>query len=57
MKVLHILRSDPDQMVSGFIAELSRDSESERFPLYEDEVDYSQLVTKIFAGDQVICWW
>ncbi len=57
MKVLHILRSEPDQMVSGFMAELSQDSESERFPLYEDVVDYSQLVTKIFAGDQVICWW
>ena len=57
MMILHILRSEPDQMVGTFIKELSNHSESDEFLLYEDEVNYSQLVKKNFASDQVVCWW
>ncbi len=57
MKILHILRSEPDEMVRKFIRETSRGMESPEIPLYKGEVDYDQVVKEIFANDQVISWW
>jgi len=57
MKILHILRSEPDEMVRKFIRETSRGMESLEIPLYKGEVDYDQVVKEIFANDQVISWW
>ncbi len=57
MKILHILRSEPDEMVRKFIRETSRGLESLEIPLYKGEVDYDQVVKEIFANDQVISWW
>jgi len=57
MKILHILRSEPDEMVRKFIRETSRGTESLEIPLYKGEVDYDQVVKEIFANDQVISWW
>jgi len=57
MKILHILRSEPDEMVRKFIRETSRGMESLEIPLYKGEVDYDQVVKEIFANDLVISWW
>ncbi len=57
MKILHILRSEPDEMVRKFIRETSKGLESLEIPLYKGEVDYDQVVKEIFANDQVISWW
>lgn len=57
MNILHVLRSEPDQIIKRFIEKVSQDIEYEEFPLYKDEVDYELLVAKVFASDQVICWW
>ncbi len=57
MKILHILRSEPDEMIRMFIRETSAAAEPIEFPLYQENVDYDELVEKIFASDRVICWW
>ncbi len=57
MKILHILRSEPDDMVRMFIQEVSQGQESIEVLLYQGEVDYGQLVKDIFASDRVISWW
>ncbi len=57
MKILHIMRSEPDEMVRKFIRETSRGLESLEIPIYKGEVDYGQVVKEIFANDQVISWW
>ena len=57
MKILHILRSEPDEMVQHFVVETSENKEWEASRLFIDQVDYNELIQKIFASEQVICWW
>ncbi len=57
MKNLHLLRSEPDDMVRTFIDEGYRGDENLRVPLYEGEPDYDGLVREVFACDRVISWW
>ena len=57
MKILHILRSEPDERVHSFIVETSENEEWEASRLFIDQVDYNELVQKIFSSERVICWW
>jgi hypothetical protein len=57
MTTLHILRSEPDEMVRLFIEQISRGEQSLESPLYQGEVDYDRLVEDIFKSDRVISWW
>lgn len=57
MKLLHILRSEPDDLVRRFIQGMSRDRPSQEVRLYQGRVDYDRLVKDIFESDRVICWW
>ena len=61
-KVLHILKSEPDETVAGLIEAQAAEGDVAVVSLYQDEitgavVDWSRLVEDIFAYDQVICWW
>ena len=61
-KVLHILKSEPDETVSRVIAAQSFKEEVAVVSLYRDEitghaVNWSRLVEDIFTYDRVICWW
>lgn len=57
MKLLHILRSEPNDLVRRFIQGMSRERASQEVPLYQGPVDYDRLVKDIFESDRVICWW
>ena len=57
MKTLHILRSEPDDVIRMLMEEASADGESVEIPLFQGEVDYDRLATAIFESDQVISWW
>lgn len=57
MKILNIYQSEPDETVQKLVEIVTRDRESESFDLHVDSPDYDQLVDKIFAADQTICWW
>jgi len=57
MKILHILRSEPDDLVRLFIQGTSRGQSAKEVPLHRGPVDYDQLVRDIFQSDKVICWW
>jgi len=57
MKNLHLLRSEPDEMVTLFIEEGYRGDENLQVRLYEGEPDYDWLVRELFACDRVISWW
>ena len=56
MKVLHVLKSEPDAMVESFMGAFSED-EVTTVPLYEGDVDWEALVDDIFSHDTIICWW
>ena len=57
MKVLHILRSEPDVMTTTLIKKTFDESQPIMVSLFEVEVDYTQLVRNIFEADKVISWW
>ena len=57
MKILNVYRSEPDETVKKLVAIVTRDRDTESFDLYIDNPDYDQLVDKIMAADQTICWW
>jgi hypothetical protein len=57
MKVLHVLRSEPDAVTRGLIDGMSRSGGGKEVALYEGRVDYDRLVQDIFQSDKVICWW
>ena len=56
MKVLHILRSRPDDMVKFLVGQMTQGG-GRQVPLYEGNVDYTRLLAEIFESDKVICWW
>lgn len=57
MKLLHILKSEPDEKTRTFMDILSEGEEAAQFSLYEDAADYEKLIDMIFAYDKVITWW
>lgn len=56
MNTLHILRTEPDQEVGRLIRAIG-DSEARQIALYDDDVDYEQLIDEVFSHDRVISWW
>jgi hypothetical protein len=56
MKVLHILKSEPDDTVVDLMG-VFEDEQVETVKLDDDGVDWEGLVDRIFAADKVICWW
>jgi len=56
MKVLHILKSEPDETVAGFL-EAFADQDVTTVPLFDGDVDWETLVEEIFSHDKIICWW
>lgn len=57
MRVLHILRNEPDETVEKLIDGLSEDWDATVMPLFSCAVDWRRLVDDIFAHDRVISWW
>ena len=57
MKLLHILKSEPDHNTRSLMAILSEGNEASQFPLYEEEPDYEKLIEAIFENEKTISWW
>jgi len=57
MKLLHILKSEPDDIAKTLMAILSEGNEVSEFPLYGQGADYEKLIDTIFENDKVISWW
>jgi len=57
MKILQLLRSEPLEEINAFIQIVSKDNESTVVELFCEDVDWSDVVDKIFDHEKVICWW
>ncbi|MBW1735584.1 MAG: hypothetical protein JRJ09_17555 [Deltaproteobacteria bacterium] len=57
MKLLHILKTEPDETTTTLKGVLSQGRETTEFPLYDGEPDYEKLIDLIFEHDEVISWW
>jgi hypothetical protein len=57
MRLLHILKSEPDEDARILMDILSEGEEATEFSLYEEAADYGKLIDMIFEHDKVITWW
>ena len=57
MKILHILRSEPDQMTRNLIQQSFEGAQNIEISLDQENVNYDELVAHIFSSDKVISWW
>ena len=57
MKILHILRSEPDEMTRNLIRRSFEEAQDIEISLYHENVNYDELVAEIFSSDKVISWW
>jgi hypothetical protein len=57
MKVLQIIRTEPDDTVQNLSGLVSMKDDTPAVLLYQGEVDWPKLVDDIFAHDKIICWW
>lgn len=57
MKILHILKTEPDEDTTRLIDAMSEGEEAETKELFREPVDYDGLVRSIFASDRVLSWW
>ena len=57
MKILHILRTEPDETVDNFIKASTNGDQAKAAELYKSDIDWSCLVDDIFSHDKVISWW
>jgi hypothetical protein len=57
MNTLHIYRSKPDDIVNKLVESIVEKNKVDVIRLYQDNVDWKQLVESIFYYDKVICWW
>jgi len=57
MKLLHILKSEPDETTKVLMEAVSEGNEVETFKLYGENIDYGELVKRIFDTDKNISWW
>ena len=57
MKILHILRSEPDEMTRNLILQSFEDAQNIEISLHQENVNYDDLVADIFSSDKVISWW
>lgn len=56
MKILYLLKEDPDETIQQLIALQASSHNIKLVELYKLEFSYEELVDLIFAYDQVICW-
>ena len=57
MKLLHILKSEPDHTTKILIDIMSEGEEATEFNLYNNPADYGKLIDLIFEHDKIISWW
>ena len=57
MKLLHILKSAPDERTRTLMDIVSRGEEATEVSLYDEATDYGKLVDLIFEYEKVITWW
>jgi len=57
-KILHILKSEPDDVQKTLMNTLSQDRQSLQVSLVDaDDSVYDELIDQIFDNDEVITWW
>lgn len=56
MKILHIVKSPPDESTKKIIAAHKSGNEVNLIELYKGGIAYDKLVADVFGHDKVMCW-
>jgi hypothetical protein len=58
MKILHILKTEPDDATNAIVFAINMPEEKDGTIIrLNDTTDYEQLIDLIFEHDKVITWW
>ena len=59
MKILHILKTEPDNNTKALMTTLGEPQRKETtvFTLFDEQADYEKLIDLIFEHDKIISWW
>jgi len=58
VKILHILKTEPDDDTKALVSTLSRSHGKEATVIMlDDSTDYEELIDLIFKHDRAISWW
>ena len=57
MTLLHIYKSQPDELTRSLVDLVSKNNDTKEFILYDEKADYEKLVDQIFECDKITCWW
>jgi hypothetical protein len=57
MRLLHILKSVPDERTRTLIDIISQGEEATEVGLNDEATDYGKVVDLIFEHEKVITWW
>ncbi len=57
MKVLHLVKTEPDDKTVQMIEALAEGQKATRADLWQSVVDYDHLLAQIFENERVISWW
>ena len=57
MKILHVLKSEPDETVKTLMGSFAESGDVQEFDLYKGDVDYDKLIELVFDSDKVVSWW
>ncbi|MBI4773655.1 MAG: hypothetical protein HY788_05655 [Deltaproteobacteria bacterium] len=57
MKLLHLLKSEPDDTTQKLMDAVSEGNETTVEKMYEGEPDYTKIIRLVFENDKNISWW
>lgn len=59
MKILHVLKSEPDQTTRRIMSVINQpdDVQATEYSLFQENPNYEELIDLIFENDKVISWW
>ena len=56
-RILHILKTQPDNTTKALINIMSKDRETVVFELYGKDADYDKLIDLLFRYEETVSWW
>ena len=59
MKILHILKTEPDNNTKSLMNALGEQQvkETNVFALFDERADYEKLIDLIFEHEKIFSWW
>ena len=57
MDILHIFKTKPDKETEVYIKKLSQDKNATTINLFSPDIDWDDVIDKVFLHKKVVTWW